>query len=454
MAVAWTQWKVLYVKEDDKWVPKKSGSGSAVPINDDPNRFNFDVAIQNNKGNLIKIRDTWIYLDENEVGNDQIIKERLASEMAYDGVGSYDVFAHNPLTRVGDEMPENTNPIHTITIAVSAKSAVLTSAIKAKSDWIPVAAIDQQTTLSLKSGDVTLTISEEALANHLDTWTGGYINVNHEDNGEITGMKIEAAKFENGLLYHKVNPKLAEFIRNSASSGRSIEVQPLKIVNNKVVEFNGLGLSVLYPPFVPACGPDMGCSSHSSIGGNTMDDKSQSMLKRFENLLHSFKKDNLIEDSGTDPNLEKTMNEDIEKLTSAKIDAEHGRDEALKEVETLKSSLVEKEGVLTDKDKTISEQTGRLKSYETAEAEAATKLKDEQWETLKSSIPAGKLHKPEDADALKKEFLDDPASFAVKVASFKKEDPQGESGAEFTGDSTRNEDQKSISELKESTGRQ
>lgn len=465
MAIAWTQWKALYVKEGDKWVLRKTESATSAEamIAEDPNKFSFDVAIQNNKGNLIKVRDTWIYLNGDEVGNDQIVKERLASEMAYDGIGSYDIFAHNPLIRVGDEFPENTTPIHTITIAVSAKSTVLTSAIIGKSDWIPVAAIDQQTTLSLESGDVTLTISEEALKNHLESWKDGYINVNHEDGGEIDGLKIQDAKFENGMLYHKVTPKVAEFIRNSASSGRSIEVQPLKIIDNKVVEFNGLGLAVLYPPYIPACGPEMGCSSHSSIGGKTMDDKSTAQsavrdvfTKLAETLkLHSFN-DSTNEEAGTDPNLETNKMDEIEKLTSAKIEAEHGRDEARKEVETLKSSLVEKDTALTDKDKTISEQTERLKSYETAEAEAATKLKDDQWETLKSSIPAGKLHKEEDAAKLKEEFLTDPAGFAVKLASFKMEDPQGESGAEFVpGDPASEEaaDLKSMSEMNIKSGR-
>lgn len=436
MAVAWTQWKALYVKEGDKWVLRKGKSAEAM-IADDPNKFRFDVAIQNNKGNLIKVRDTWIYLDGDEVGNDQIIKERLASEMAYDGVGLYDVYAHNPLLRVGDEIPDNTNPIHTITIAVSAKSAILTSAIIGKSDWIPVAADGQETTMSFESGDVVLHYAPGALGLNLESWKGGYINVNHADNAAIKGYLIEDAKFENGLLYHKVNPKVADFIRNSASSGRSIEAKLLKIVDDKVVDCSGLGLSVLYPPYIPACGPEMGCSSQSSTGGNTMDETSQSMLQRFENLLHSFKKDKLSEEAGTDPNLETNKMEEIEKLTSARISAETSRDEALKEVKTLKSSLVEKDttlkekdSIISDKDILITEQTERLKSFEAAEVKATEKLKDEQWETLKSSIPAGKLHKEDDAKALKEEFLTDPAGFAVKMASWKREDPQGESGTE------------------------
>ena len=405
-----------------------------------PEYIEFDVATINNMGNNIKVRNISIYKDEYDPPNDKKIKERLASELGYEGLGDYFVYAHNPAFDVGDQIPVEVELLHTVSIAVSAKSSVMTSVV-GKSDWIPVAAIDQQTTLSFKSGNVTLTISEEALKNHLDSWKDGYINVNHEDGGKIDGLKIQDAKFENGMLYHKVSPKVAEFIRNSASSGRSIEVQPLKIIDNKMVEFNGLGLAVLYPPYVPACGPEMGCSSHSSIGDKTMDDKSTAQsavrdvfTKLAETLKsHSFN-DSTNEEAGTDPNLEKTMNEDIEKLTSAKIEAEHGRDEARKEVETLTSSLVEKETALSNKDKTISEQTERLKSYETAEAEAATKLKDDQWEIAKSSIPPGKIHKTEDHDAVKKVFMEDPHGYIVMTSSWQKEDPRGESGAEHVGD--------------------
>lgn len=321
----------------------------------------------------------------------------------------------------------------------SANSEVLTSAI-GKSNWIPVAAIDQVTVLTLKSGKIKLSISEEALANHLDSWKGGYINVNHQDNGEIDIFEIEDAKFEDGMLYHKVSSDAADFIRNTASSGRSIEIKPLQIVDNKVIEYTGLGLSVLYPPFTPACGPEMGCSSSGEQTGPVKD--------IFTKLAHKLKShSSMNEDSGTEnnPNLETTNMDDIEKLTSARIEAEHSRDEALKKINTLKSSLVDKDKsieekdklisenatLVTDRDKTISEQTDKLKSYADAEAAAAEKLKDDQWEILKSNIPPGKVHKQEDADILKQEFLADPASFAVKMASWKLEDPTGESGSEF-----------------------
>jgi len=281
-------------------------------------------------------------------------------------------------------------------------------------------------------------LSRESLESNLDSWKGGYINVNHADGGEITGFKIEDAKFENDLLYHKVNPKVAEFIRNPASSGRSIEINILERVGETIMSFVGKGLAVLFPPQKPACTTDMGCFSGD---GNVPE---QSAIKEIFTKLsdklksHSFV-DNTIETSGNDPNLETSMTEDIEKLTSARVEAEHGRDEALKVVETLKFSLVEKDSVIIEKDKILAdkdallkEQTERLKFYADAEAAAAAKLKEDQFEILKSSIPVGKFHKPEDEAALKAEFINDPAAFAVKMMSWKREDPKGESGAEFT----------------------
>ncbi len=233
-----------------------------MPDGNNENEYKFDVAIENNMNNIIKTRDTYLYLESDELNNEDIIKDKLASEVGYGGEGAYYIYLHIPELKIGDQIPSDIEPVHTITIAVSSlKSEVFTSAVNDTSDWIPVAAPGQQTTLPLQSGNVTLTISEEALSNHLDSWKNGYVNVNHAVNGEIDRFKILDAKYEDGLLYHQFAPETAEFIRNQASSGRSIELNPIKIIDNIVVELNGLGLSVLYPPHNPTCTPEMGCSS-------------------------------------------------------------------------------------------------------------------------------------------------------------------------------------------------
>ena len=395
-----------------------------MPEITNPEYIEFDVVVKNNVGNLVKIRTISIYKDEYNPQNDEKIKERLASEIGYEGLGLYFVYPHTDI-KIGDEISVDIEPAHTVDIAVFSTS-LYSGKFAAGSTWIPVAAVGQETTL--RNGD-HIKLSKDSLESNLESWKGGYINVNHVDNGEIEGLKIEDAKFEGDLLYHKVSKRLAEFILNSASSGRSIEINKMVFEDNEdpvkvVTEYNGLGLSVLYPPLTPSCTIDMGCSSSNLTTGFT---DSQSFVN------------NTIETSGTDPNLEQSMTEETDKLKFAKIEAEKSRDEALKEVETLKFSLVEmektfkaKDATISDKDTLITEQTDRLKFYAEAEAKAAEKLKGDQWDILKSSIPPGKFHKPEDEAALKKEFLDDPASFAVKMTSWKREDPTGESGAEFT----------------------
>jgi len=328
------------------------------------------------------------------------------------------------------------------------KSSVFAAEFQAGSTWIPVAAVDQKTTISDGDKINTISLSKESLESNLKGWTGGYINVNHEDNGEIEGLKIEAAKFEDDLLYFKVNQKLAEFIQNTASTGRSIEIDKMNIVDNVVMS-------------KPACTADMGCSATPLDTSGSSGAIKTIFLKLADKLKSQSFMDSMTETAGTDPNLEQTMTEETDKLKFGKMEADKSRDEALEEIKTLKFSLVEKETILTEKDSIISdkdtlitEQTERLKFYADAEVKAAEKLKDDQWETLKSSIPPGKFHKPEDEAALKQEFTDDPATFAVKMATFEKVAPTTESGAEFTAGtgSDEAEDLKAIDEFNQRVG--
>jgi hypothetical protein len=386
MAVAWTQWKALYEIKEDVWVKIKARS--ILQVDDDPSRFKFDIAVINNDEDLIKIRENWVYLEPSDLMNPEALKTRLASEMAYEGVGKYNIFEHNPAMKVGDKLPMGTTPIHIVDISVSssqdraiARSDVFISTEKPLGDeWIAVAATGQQTSFTLKSGTVTLTVAEEALKSNLDTWIGGYINVNHEDNAEIENLEILEAKYVDPNLYFRVNEEAAELINGGASTGRSFEIQPLRLgPNNTVLEYNGLGLSVLYPPYIPACSEEMGCSS-----------KSGAIKRTWSALIEKLKSSSsgMIEETGEiDPNMESTMKpEDIEKLTSAKIEAIVERDAALKEVETLKSSLESKDTLITEgtevlasKDAEIAAQAEKLKSFEDAEA-------GQEWFTRKKML--------------------------------------------------------------------
>lgn len=92
---------------------------SAFMGTDEPEYIKFDVASQNNKGTTIKIRASSIYISPDEQNDDEIIKQRLASEIGYIGVGTYEIYTHNPDLKIGDEIPDDIEPVHTVTIIVS-----------------------------------------------------------------------------------------------------------------------------------------------------------------------------------------------------------------------------------------------------------------------------------------------------------------------------------------------
>ena len=322
-----------------------------------------------------------------------------------------------------------------------ARSQILTSALNEGTEWIPVAAIDQKIFLTLTSGKVELNIAEEALADNLDTWKGGYINIDHDDGTKLKQFKIEEAKFKNGMLHHKVSSEAAKFIRQSATSGRSIEVQPLKIKENKVIAYKGLGLSVLFPPYKPACNAEMGCSSLLNESQNVISDI-------FSKLAEKVKlKSSINTEPGSDPNMDPNSEandmepQEIIKLTSALAKAETGQEAAEKEIVTLKSSLAEHE--LTEKTQSgeLKVMTDKLKVYEDAEKVAAEKLTEDQWKTLKLSIPKGKIDTAETEAALKADFVKDPAGFNLKMVTFaaERENPKGASGSTHTSETTSEE---------------
>lgn len=92
---------------------------SAFMGTDEPEYIKFDIVSQNNKGTTIKIMNCSIYISPEEQNEDEIIKQRLASEIGYIGVGTYEIYTHNPDLKIGDEIPDDIEPVHTVTIIVS-----------------------------------------------------------------------------------------------------------------------------------------------------------------------------------------------------------------------------------------------------------------------------------------------------------------------------------------------
>jgi seryl-tRNA synthetase len=207
-----------------------------------------------------------------------------------------------------------------------------------------------------------------------------------------------------------------------ASTGRSVEMLTLSVdSDNSITAYEGRGLSVLFAPHKPTCTKEMGCFSAS---------KRQTLKEFFETLAHKTKS-NLSFGKVPEKDIEQetTMATETDMLKSQLTEATKSRDEAQEEANLLKASL-------SEKDELIEEQKATIAKFEEAEAAREATRKDEQWNILKSSMPPGMTHKPEDEAALKQKFLDDPASFAVEMANLKFESARGKDGAEFESEET------------------
>lgn len=407
----------------------------------DEQKLMFDVAVTNNVGSKIKTKESWIWLATEDGDITAAIEDKLAMEFGWEGIGEYEIYDHNPMLNVGDQMPLGIAPLRTVSIMVSSlcSAAVITSEEDGYK-WVSVAAPGQTGALTLGSTQIPFEITEDALKSNLDMWEGAHINVNHVDGTQIKDFKISAAKYEDENLHVKVTDQIAEFLLSPATSGTSIEVKPLKLDSSgNVLEIKPLGLSALYPPLKPACSKEMGCDTDinkiSSSKSNLLNSTFNKLAGKVKS--HSF---HTNEASGIhNPTEDKNMSTEIETLTSARIEAESKLGEALKENVTLTSSLSDKESLIAEqtttleaRDATIVEQADALKVFKDAEVVAAEELKETQWTTIASSLAPGLTHKKEDADALKAEFMKDPAGFSVKLSSMKLVSSTAESGSQHT----------------------
>jgi cation transport regulator len=422
-AIAWGAVKESYEKDDKgEWVEIGKGEYMADITGTADDKYQIDIGVINNAGAMIKVRTSWFYLSENEILDEDTLKEKLAQEMGYSGMGTHAIFDYMPDLRVGDEIVD-VEPLYTVDISVYAQSSICTCEIK-DDMWIPVAALGQSTDMVFNGKNITVSLNDEAaFVNSIGTWKGGYINVNHEDNSIVPDFKIEDAKYKDGMLYLKPESQEAfDFIRQEASTGRSIETKVIEVDKDGVVTaFEGRGLSVLFAPHKPVCTKAMGCFSTSK----------KSTIKEVFDTLTSKAKSNLSfgKVPKKDIGQETTMTEETDKLKSQLTKAETARDEAQEEANLLKASL-------SEKDELIEEQKATIAKFEEAEAKRKEAEFEADWNTLKASMPPGLTHKPEDEAAYKQKLRDDPVGFAVEMANLKFESARGKDGAEFESEET------------------
>jgi len=82
-------------------------------------RHSFDVAAENNAGSLVKVREISVYLDGDEIGDEDILKKRILQEAMFIGAGQYKIFDTDTSLETGDVIPAGKEAVHDVNISVS-----------------------------------------------------------------------------------------------------------------------------------------------------------------------------------------------------------------------------------------------------------------------------------------------------------------------------------------------
>ena len=291
--------------------------------------------------------------------------------------------------------------------------------------WIPVAKANQT------NGKVIVT--EEALKRSVPSWKNGDIIVNHKE--AIGDLKILNAKYESPFLYMQFDADTERLFRNTDATGWSIQFDPtsLKLDGDKIIDGNGVGISILYLPHIPACTPEMGCNEtyafEMDFEGKILSAKNESELKaiaedvkkRFERLWSLLKGVTVVQQEkkevkNQEQNLEKKKMDDKERaeLTS-QFEADITTMETKHEVETNK--LREK-----------------IAEFEKSETERIKAERDVQFEQVIAKLPQGMTHTDEDKQKLRARFDTDPTGLMVELMSLEHKESTHEEGAEHTFD--------------------
>lgn len=99
-------------------------ASTEVAANDEE-RHVFDVAVLNNAGKQIKVKEISVWLYDDETDSPDRIKEEITRIVGYDGLGTFFVYDRDDSLSIGDEIPEDLEPVHTVMITVS-NSPILT----------------------------------------------------------------------------------------------------------------------------------------------------------------------------------------------------------------------------------------------------------------------------------------------------------------------------------------
>lgn len=295
--------------------------------------------------------------------------------------------------------------------------------------WIPVAKANQTKQLE-NGGKVVLT--EDALRNSVPSWKQGDIIINHRE--AIGDLKILDAKYESPFLYMQFDANTERLFRNTDATGWSIQFDPnsLKFDGDRIIDGIGVGVSILYPPHMPTCTPDMGCHEayafemYTDFEGRVLSAKNQSELKTiaedvrkgFERLWSLLKgvttanESNKKEVKNQERNLRKEeMDENERKGLTSQFEKDMKEQETKHETE-------------------VKELNEKIAAFEKSEAERVKVAKDAQFEQVIAKLPPGMTHKEEDKTALRARFDNDPTALMVELMSMERKEGTGEDGTE------------------------
>ena len=320
--------------------------------------------------------------------------------------------------------------------------------------WIPVAKANQTKQLG-NGGKVILT--EEALKRSIDSWKSGNIMINHMES--IGDLKILDAKYESPFLYMQFDANTGKLFRNTDATGWSVQFDPktLQFDGDKIINGVGVGISILYPPHVPTCTPEMGCNetyafemqSHDFDGtipwgtgdsklqdgafeGKVISAKNESEFKAIMDKLWGFFR-NLTTVNKKEVKRE-VKNQERNNLGKGEMD-EKEKAELTSKLETATTELASMtskfETTTKAHDGEVKGMKDRIAEFEQKEADKTKAEKDAQFEQIVAKLPPGMTHKEEDKTALRAKFDSDPTKLMVELVAMERREGTSEEGSEF-----------------------
>ena len=299
--------------------------------------------------------------------------------------------------------------------------------------WIPVAKANQTKQLG-NGGKVVLT--EEALKRSIDSWKSGNIIINHMES--IGDLKILDAKYEAPFLYMQFDANTEKLFRNTDATGWSVQFDPktLQFDGDKIIDGVGVGISILYPPHVPTCTPEMGCNEtyafemYNDFEGKVISAKNESEFKALMDKLWGFFK-NL---TTAKENKKGVENQERNNLEKEEMD-EKEKAELTSKLETATTELASMtskfETTTKAHDDEVKGMKDRIAEFEQKEADKTKAERDTQFEQIVVKLPPGMTHKEEDKAALRAKFDSNPTALMAELMSLERKEGTGEEGSEF-----------------------